>query len=64
MGTVLALNYPGLKGREKPELYEIRESWEASRNYYDLVPWDGPMQDLAKSKNKYKRRWFDTLGQC
>ena len=38
----LAPDYPGLRGREKPELYQTCESREVKRIEDDLVPWDSP----------------------
>ena len=53
LSTNFVLDCPGLRGREKPELYETRESQDMSRNENDSVPWDSPDENWTK--------WFPTI---
>ena len=59
LGTGFKPGCPELRRREKPKLFQIRESREAMRIWDDSVPWD----DLGETPENRdaSRNWFDAL---
>ena len=61
LGSGLVPDYPGLRGREKPKLYETRESREVNRSQNDSMLWDDPVWESWKWRSEENPRWFDAL---